>query len=171
MFGHVQRWHMPEPENEDARGWSKREDVVVGKVTSDRMDKTVVVSKRRQYTHKWYGSWARFTKYYAHDEDNSCRIGDTVLLTPEKEARRRSKLKCWKVSHILKRDDAHEFAVKANAIDRALRGVGVALPDELPAQCASPLPRDAVSLLQRDKRQVDAAKQRVARKGAEADPQ
>lgn len=64
-----------------------------GIVTSDKMDKTTVVSvytyKKDEKYHKRY----RVTsKFYAHDENNSCKIGDTVTI---KETRPMSKLKRW----------------------------------------------------------------------------
>ena len=64
-----------------------------GIVTSDKMDKTTVVSvhtyKKDEKYHKRY----RVTsKFYAHDENNSCKVGDTVTI---KETRPMSKLKRW----------------------------------------------------------------------------
>ena len=58
---------------------SNRRKTRVGKVVSDRMDKTVVVSIERLVKHTTYGRYVRRrTKFKVHDENNECRIGDTV---------------------------------------------------------------------------------------------
>lgn len=52
---------------------------LIGRVVSDRMDKTVVVLVERQVKHPLYGKYiTRSTKYKVHDEDNSARVGDLV---------------------------------------------------------------------------------------------
>ena len=69
--------------------------VRVGKVVSDKMDKTVVVDG------PLYGKTMNTTtKFKAHDENNECRIGDTVKIV---ETRPLSKDKCWRVVEILER--------------------------------------------------------------------
>ena len=66
----------------------------VGKVVSDRMDKTVVVSIERLVKHTTYGRYVRRrTKFKVHDENNECRIGDTVRFM---ETRPVSKEKRWR---------------------------------------------------------------------------
>lgn len=51
----------------------------VGKVVSNKMDKTLVVTVSRQVKHKLYCKTIKsFTKYYVHDEENSCNIGDII---------------------------------------------------------------------------------------------
>ena len=53
----------------------------VGIVSSDKMDKTVVVSIKDRVRHPLYGKIInRTVKYKAHDEDNSCGVGDKVLI-------------------------------------------------------------------------------------------
>src|SRR5688500_7089212 len=73
----------------------------VGKVVSDKMDKTVVVSvdfvKRHPIYHKRI---RRTSKFMAHDEQNSCKIGDTVRI---EETRPLSKNKRWIVREIIER--------------------------------------------------------------------
>ena len=70
-----------------------------GKVVSNKMDKTVVVAITRRIRHEAYGKFVRKTrKYYAHDKDNSCGIGDQVRIV---EMRPMSKLKRWRVQSIL----------------------------------------------------------------------
>jgi small subunit ribosomal protein S17 len=71
-----------------------RRKVRVGKVVSDRMDKTVVVSIERLVKHSTYGRYVRRReKFKVHDEKNECRIGDTVRFM---ETRPLSKDKRWR---------------------------------------------------------------------------
>ena len=52
---------------------------LTGKVTSDKMDKTITVKIERQVKHPLYGKFIkRSTKVHAHDESNVCNMGDTV---------------------------------------------------------------------------------------------
>ena len=54
---------------------------LVGKVISDKMDKTVVVTVERRFRHRLYKKVVREAKkYMAHDEENACRIGDKVRI-------------------------------------------------------------------------------------------
>ena len=72
---------------------------LVGKVVSNAMDKTVVVSVERLVKHKLYKKYMkRFKKYYAHDEKNIFNVGDTVEL---KAARPMSKTKRWRASKLI----------------------------------------------------------------------
>lgn len=74
---------------------------LVGVVTSDKMDKTVVVEVERVSRHPLYGKVIKsHKKYKAHDEDNSCGIGDTVQI---RECRPISKDKTFFVEQILER--------------------------------------------------------------------
>ena len=73
----------------------------VGRVVGDKMDKTVVVAVRWQQRHRLYQkSLRRVTKFYAHDQDNQCSVGDLVRI---EEARPLSRMKRWKVSGVLER--------------------------------------------------------------------
>ena len=73
----------------------------VGKVVSDKMDKTVVVAITDSIKHPLYGKIIKRTvKFKAHDETNACHIGDTVEIT---ETRPLSKDKCWRVSQIIEK--------------------------------------------------------------------
>ena len=75
--------------------------VRVGKVVSDKMDKTVVVAVERNVPHALYNKPMVSTKRFkAHDENNECQIGDTVKIV---ETRPLSKDKCWRVVEILER--------------------------------------------------------------------
>jgi small subunit ribosomal protein S17 len=74
---------------------------LVGTVTSDKMDKTIIVSVERSYRHPFYEKVVRSTKkYMAHDEDNTCQIGDTVRIV---ETRPYSRRKRWALEEILER--------------------------------------------------------------------
>jgi small subunit ribosomal protein S17 len=66
----------------------------VGKVVSDRMEKTVVVSIERLVKHPVYGRYVRRrTKFKVHDEKNECHVGDVIRFM---ETRPISKDKCWR---------------------------------------------------------------------------
>jgi small subunit ribosomal protein S17 len=72
-----------------------------GVVTSDKMDKTVVVTIERRVPHPQYGKMMTLTKTVkAHDEDNSAKQGDTVRVM---ETRPLSKTKRWRVVEIVER--------------------------------------------------------------------
>ena len=73
----------------------------VGIVTSDKMDKTVVVSIKDRVKHPLYGKIVnRTVKIKAHDENNECGIGDKVLVM---ETRPMSKDKRWRVVEIIEK--------------------------------------------------------------------
>ncbi len=73
----------------------------VGVVSSDKMDKTVVVTIKDKVRHPLYGKIInRTVKYKAHDEDNSCGIGDKVQIM---ETRPLSKDKRWRVVNIIEK--------------------------------------------------------------------
>lgn len=74
---------------------------VVGRVVSDKMDKTVVVSIKTRVRHPLYGKIMNKTsKLKAHDEENACGIGDTVRLM---ETRPLSREKRWRVVEIIEK--------------------------------------------------------------------
>jgi len=74
---------------------------LVGMVVSDKMDKTVVVKVDQLVRHPVYEKYIkRQTKYKAHDEQNSCSIGDKVIIV---ETRPLSKDKRWRVREILEK--------------------------------------------------------------------
>ncbi|NNJ89411.1 MAG: 30S ribosomal protein S17 [Eudoraea sp.] len=73
----------------------------VGVVTSNRMQKSIVVSEVKRVKHPMYGKFVlRTKKYVAHDETNDCNIGDTVKIM---ETRPLSRTKCWRLVEILER--------------------------------------------------------------------
>ena len=72
---------------------TKVEHNVTGQVVSNKMDKSIVVMGERKVRHPLYGKYIRrSTKYHAHDENNECNVGDTVMI---KECRPLSKTKSW----------------------------------------------------------------------------
>lgn len=90
--------------NESTAGDVKgRRKVRQGVVVSDRMDKTVVVEVIRTRPHPLYGKRiTRRSRFYAHDEENEYRQGDTVRI---EETRPLSKLKRWRVTELVERPE------------------------------------------------------------------
>jgi small subunit ribosomal protein S17 len=77
----------------------------VGRVVSDKMDKTIVVSVERLARHRLYKRVIRLsTKFKAHDETNDARIGDTVLI---EESRPLSATKRWRLVSVVARAGDH----------------------------------------------------------------
>jgi small subunit ribosomal protein S17 len=73
----------------------------IGRVVSNKMQKSVTVSIERLVKHPVYGKFIRrTTKVMAHDEDGTCREGDTVAIV---ECRPISKRKSWRVVEVVKR--------------------------------------------------------------------
>jgi len=72
-----------------------------GLVTSDKMDKTITVAVERKVKHPFYGKFLKkTTKFHAHDETNTCGIGDTVRIM---ETRPLSKTKRWRLVEIIEK--------------------------------------------------------------------
>jgi small subunit ribosomal protein S17 len=83
--------------NEPVKPALKR--TLIGKVVSDKMDKTVTVLIERHVKHPLYGKIImRSNKYHAHDETNSVKTGDTVEI---QEGRPISKTKAWTVTKVV----------------------------------------------------------------------
>ncbi len=73
----------------------------IGVVTSNKMDKSIVVAVERKVKHPKYGKFLKkTTKFVAHDEANTCSIGDTVRIM---ETRPLSKNKCWRLVDVLEK--------------------------------------------------------------------
>lgn len=71
----------------------------IGVVVSNKMDKTVTVLVSQRIKHQVYGKYiSRGRKFMAHDEENACRIGDTISIV---ETRPMSRNKRWRVKDIL----------------------------------------------------------------------
>jgi len=100
----------------------------VGQVVSDKMQKTIVVQVTRRVAHPVYKRViTRRKKFYAHDEQQTAKMGDTVRIV---ESRPLSRLKRWQLAEIVRR--AVQVGVEPSALDN-IEGVG--------AQTAKPATR------------------------------
>ena len=73
----------------------------VGLVTSNKMQKSIVVIIEGKVKHPKYGKFIKHSKkFVAHDEENTCNIGDTVKIM---ETRPLSKSKCWRLVEVIER--------------------------------------------------------------------
>ncbi|AII44836.1 MAG: 30S ribosomal protein S17 [Synechococcus sp. BS301-5m-G54] len=94
----------------------------VGTVVSDKMEKTVVVAVESRFPHPIYQKTvSRTTRYKAHDEDNTCRVGDRVRIT---ETRPMSRHKRWTIAEVL------SHSPKADKTDKAATPEAEAPPAE-----------------------------------------
>ena len=116
----------------------------VGRVVSDKMDKTIVVSVERLTRHRLYKRVMKATtKFAAHDEENDAKIGDTVLI---EESRPLSATKRWRLVSVLSRageERAGEAIVAEEAATtEAIHGAPtrVAGPTEAEAAATRPAP-------------------------------
>lgn len=83
---------------ENSQGHRK---IRTGVVVSDKMDKTIVVRCERLFKHPVYKKYIRMhRKFMAHDEENTCSVGDTVRIV---ECRPLSKRKCWLLDEVLEK--------------------------------------------------------------------
>ncbi len=74
---------------------------IIGRVVSNKMDKTVTVLVERKVRHPLYGKFVkRSTKLHVHDENNQCGEGDVVMV---EECRPLSKTKCWRLVEVLEK--------------------------------------------------------------------
>ncbi len=101
-----------------ARGQRKTK---VGRVVSDKMDKTIVVSVERLTRHRLYKRVIRLTtKFKAHDEANEAHVGDTVLI---EESRPLSATKRWRLIEVVQRAGDHggaELVTEEAAVSEAI---------------------------------------------------
>ena len=73
----------------------------VGEVVSNKMAKTIVVEVERRFPHPQYKKIVTaYKKFYAHDEKNDAKVGDTVRI---EETRPLSKTKCWRLVEVVER--------------------------------------------------------------------
>ncbi len=119
----------------------------VGRVVSDKMDKTIVVSVERLARHRLYKRVIRLsTKFKAHDEANEARIGDTVLI---EESRPLSATKRWRLVSVVARTGDHGLPGEVVAADEAATTEAIhaaAHPGRVraaEADVAEPAPADA----------------------------
>ena len=86
----------------------------VGRVVSDKMDKTIVVSVERLTRHRLYKRVIRLTtKFKAHDEDNDAHVGDTVRI---EESRPLSATKRWRLVEVVQRSGDHGAAAELELV-------------------------------------------------------
>jgi small subunit ribosomal protein S17 len=98
----------------------------VGRVVSDRMDKTIVVSVERLARHPLYKRVIRLTsKFKAHDETNTARIGDTVLI---EESRPLSATKRWRLVEVLSRAGEDAAGIVSDEVETSEAIHGAAHP-------------------------------------------
>lgn len=96
----------------------------VGLVVSDKMQKTIVVEVTRRVSHPMYKRVVkRRKKFYAHDEQQTAKVGDTVRIT---ESRPLSRLKRWTLTEVVRR--AVQVAVEPSALDADVVGAGIVKP-------------------------------------------
>ena len=96
----------------------------VGRVVSDKLDKTIVVSVERLTRHRLYKRVIRLsTKFKAHDETNDAHVGDTVLI---EESRPLSATKRWRLIEVVARAGDHggpgELVTEEAAVSEAIHG-------------------------------------------------
>ena len=73
----------------------------IGLVSSNSMDKSIVVTVERRVQHPMYGKFVKkSSKFVAHDENNECNVGDKVAIM---ETRPISKRKCWRLIKVLEK--------------------------------------------------------------------
>jgi small subunit ribosomal protein S17 len=90
---------------------SKLQRTLTGRVVSSKMNKTISVAVERSVPHPVYGKYVRRTsKIMAHDENNDCREGDTVVIA---ECRPLSRHKSWRVLEIVARAASADAAPRA----------------------------------------------------------
>lgn len=100
----------------------ERRKIKVGKVVSDKMHKTVIVSVEWRQPHRIYKKNVRkWSRFKAHDEMDRCNLGDTVRIV---ETRPLSKTKRWKVAEILQKGDVADLQpgeISVEGVDEAGR--------------------------------------------------
>jgi small subunit ribosomal protein S17 len=115
----------------------ERKKELVGRVVSDRMEKTVVVAVQSLRRHRLYQRTMRLTKQFmAHDEPNECKIGDLVRI---QESRPISRHKHWRVVRVLERAAERGKAVELPA---------AAVPADVPALAeiaAADIPEEVIT--------------------------
>jgi small subunit ribosomal protein S17 len=120
--------------NERVQGQRKTK---VGRVVSDKMDKTIVVSVERLTRHRLYKRVIRLTtKFKAHDEANEARIGDTVII---EEARPLSATKRWRLVRVTQRagEETQPGEIVADEAETSKAIHGAAHPGRHPAEAGA----------------------------------
>lgn len=88
------------------KAMTKARKQLIGRVTGNRMDKTITVLIRRRVKHPLYGKViTRSTKLHVHDENNECEVGDMVAIV---SCSPKSKTKAWVLDNILDKGTAEK---------------------------------------------------------------
>ncbi len=97
--------------------------IIVGKVVSNKMDKTITVESNELVKHPKYGKYVKKTrKYHAHDENNECGIGDIVEI---EESRKISKTKSFVLKRIVQKNIlSEEFETPESVEEEILEILG-----------------------------------------------
>jgi small subunit ribosomal protein S17 len=126
----------------------------VGRVVSDKMDKTIVVSVERLARHPLYKRVIRqTTRFKAHDEDNAARVGDTVTI---EESRPLSRTKRWQLLEVVARAGEHGPGLVSEIVSEETETAAV-------IHAAAHPGRDAAAAA------AASAEERAAQGGAQAD--
>jgi small subunit ribosomal protein S17 len=105
------------PQQTGAEPTASRRNEKVGQVVSTKMQKTIVVEIEMRKAHPKYRRVMKFNKkFYAHDEQNSARIGDVVRI---RETRPLSKLKRWSLEEIIRRSSLSSLPEEKPLADEA----------------------------------------------------
>jgi len=113
-----------------------RQKTRIGTVVSDKMQKTVVVAVEVMKRHRLYRKTMRRTKRFkAHDEENTCRLGDRVRII---ETRSLSRDKRWRVAEVLVRGDVAEVAPREIGQEIIAEVTVKTRPEEVPKKAAPP---------------------------------
>lgn len=113
-----------------------RQKTRIGTVVSDKMQKTVVVAVEVMKRHRLYRKTMRRTKRFkAHDEENTCRLGDRVRIV---ETRPLSRDKRWRVAEVLVRGDVAEVAPREIGEEIIAEVTVKTRPEEVPKKAAPP---------------------------------
>ena len=114
----------------------------VGRVVSDKMDKTIVVSVERLARHPLYKRVIRqTTRFKAHDEDNTARVGDTVSI---EESRPLSRTKRWQLLSIVARAGEHGPGLASDIVSEEAETAEVIHAAAHPGRDAAAAAADAV---------------------------
>src|SRR5215472_10473898 len=107
---------MPTETQNTAADTRHERQVLTGRVTSAKMEKTIVVEVLRLVQHPKYRRVVRIAKkFYAHDEQRQAKPGDTVRIV---ESRPISKLKRWRLKEVLARNTSEEVKAEVKHRDR-----------------------------------------------------
>lgn len=101
-------------ENDQAKSSSAASRLLTGCVISNKMQKTITVLIERTVRHPKYGKYIkRSTKLHAHDEENSCREGDIVMI---EQCRPLAKTKAWRLHKIVRRAETEQSSSSQDAL-------------------------------------------------------